>query len=82
MDNCVTHLFTCPKCGGHHFGSILKNKEIIGVACHNADDGKPLLDFFDWVDSGMPKQKPCNWKGTWDEAKIVGCDEAQGEQAS
>lgn len=61
------HYFTCPKCGGHHFGRDTAPGGVLldTVQCHNASDGQPFFALEDWVAAGKPKQKPCKWHGEW-----------------
>lgn len=62
--------FTCPQCGGHHFG---RDSDV--CHCHNASDGSPYLGFEDWIKAGRPKQKLCGWQGMWppeDVAEVEG----------
>lgn len=64
------HYFTCPKCGGHHFGRDIRNKEpLTTVNCHNREDGGPMLSIQEWVEQGKPDLKPCGWRGEWPEKK-------------
>lgn len=62
------HYFTCPKCGGHHFGRDI-TADLEGadtVQCHNRVDGQPFIDDLkDWIDADRPKQKACGWRGVW-----------------
>ena len=62
------HYFTCPQCGGHHFGRDITS-DLDGadtVQCHNRVDGQPFIDDLkDWIDAGKPRQKACGWRGVW-----------------
>ncbi len=61
------HYFTCPQCGGHHFGRDI-TADLEGadtVQCHNADDGSPLEPVFVRLIAGLPKQEMCGWRGVW-----------------
>lgn len=61
------HYFTCPRCGGHHFGRDTAPGGVLldTVACHNASDGQSFLALDDWLAAGKPKQKACGWRGVW-----------------
>ena len=61
-----THYFTCPVCGGHHFGRDTANGEMLAtVQCHSTTDGKGIMSLEEWVAAGKPKQQLCKWRGEW-----------------
>jgi len=52
--------FTCPRCGGHYFGSTLNdNFEVVGYVCHSDKRGGH--------DNGKPARELCGWRGTVEE---------------
>lgn len=63
----MSDYFTCPRCGGHHFGAeVTATLELSGIVqCHNADDGSPMDAVIDRIVSKLPRQKPCGWRGEW-----------------
>lgn len=59
----MTDYFTCPKCGGHHFGRDIQEGT---VKCHNATDGGALTYFDETLKIWRPRGlKMCNWRGAW-----------------
>ena len=69
----TTPAFTCPRCGGHHFGSVTARAsdgtvQVVGQECHNMTDGRPPDGAMRIIEGRWQNRPdslpPCGWRGT------------------
>lgn len=60
-------MFTCPRCSGPYFGSVIRDGEVVAIECHCRADGTQMSDWF-WLQGELeyvirPHVPTCGWTG-------------------